>query len=164
MSYEKLDKTKELSFRSYIVQTVEQYITIPTFKSLWYFNSAQDFLSTEDEEMANNKPISYFMLGFGNFANTKKGCEDNPDVFVYYRAQMFQRYFQSDSQASNSHDVLVANLCDLRNGFLRTLELNVPSQQLRLKQLGEITRFQPCEHIVGVFGDWVNFQIEVEVT
>lgn len=163
----KFSQTAESLIRNWIMQIVQDSIpTAERFRSPYYFSTDADYLSFIDQEFVNNYPIEYFMLSFGMYKNSlKKGCEDDPDVFLIYEAQYFRRFHQDNDANENSHDIIVNNMILLRDKVLQRLDIE-PNKKtiLSFDQAGGMVKYEESEYVAGIFGDWFNFEITVEVT
>lgn len=135
------------------------------FKTPHYFASPQDFAGQVEDNYTSEYKVKYAMFSYGVFVDSKtKGCDDDPNVNVNFRLQLYRSIQQAKTGQDNSHDLLINDLVDLRNGFLtdRVIELHNIEHE-GLVQVGDLVRVQQCEHIVNELGNWVNLRVGVEI-
>jgi hypothetical protein len=155
----------DTEFRDFIKSQAESAVSgLTAFKSPWFFQNVADYASALDVPNELNLPIFYLMTSFGDLKDLKKGCDDDPDVFVTYNLELFRRYFQSDDRTKCSHDIVVKSFTLLRDKFLDSMDVSSGKTQSGLKQVGPLIKFRPSNYVLGTFGDWMNLSITFEVT
>lgn len=161
-----LDNTKETQIRDFIVAkamaTLSGEIVTRTRK---LYASPQDFATRNDLVYNTTFKCHYLMFGFlGIRDDATKGCDDDPVTYITYSGQLYADAQEEKDTGPNSHDLLVSQYIDLRNAFLEDrVIVNSKIEHQALVQVGQMVKVQPCEHIVGAVGDWINFTLTVEV-
>lgn len=161
-----LTTARELQIRTFL-QTKAQ-AALPGMKVMRtrkLFASPQDFAARTSQTYIDAFKASYLMISFVGFRDDQsKGCDDDPVSYVTYALQLYRDSQEEKSTGSNSHDLLVADTINLRNAFLvDRVVIAAKIEHQALIQVGEMVKVQPCEHIVGTEGDWLNFRLTVEV-
>lgn len=144
---------------------------LPEYKVLafpYYFSSPQDFASHFDEGVnfdAKTYDVKCAILYYGTFVNSKtKGCEDDPNLFVVLKLQIYRTFRQYKFGEPASHDLLVDDIISARNKLLQNLDIEFNRITIHeIVQMGDMTNVQPCQFVVGDVGDWVNLRIAIEV-
>lgn len=160
----KLNIATESKLRDHIeILASESIPEYEFFRNPVWFSSDKDYLSYISQNYDQNFPIKYLMLSYSGFKDSRtNGCEEDPDVFVFYKLQMFRRYFQDEDD--NSHDELIHDMITFRTKVLNSLDIEKGKTILSFSQSGAMVNYTPSEHIIGVFGDWFNFEMKIEVT
>ncbi len=159
---------RELSFRQFIkAKLITLLLDVPGFDTPYYFAAPQDFAATVEEIFIEGiYKVRYSMLSFAGFVDSKtRGCDENPSVFMNYDIQLFRQDQEARDGQPNSHDLLIQDMCALRESFLRDrdIEQNKVTHSA-LVMRGEMAKALPCEHVSsGVIGDWINFRLTIEV-
>jgi hypothetical protein len=159
-------QTEETLIRNFLV--AKAAATLPSeiiTRTRKLFASSQDFAARTSQTYVAAFKAHYLMISFAGFRDDPtKGCDDDPVTYVTYALQLYRDSQEEKDNKPNSHDLLVTDAIALRNAFLedRVIVANKIEHQA-LVQIGEMIKVQPCEHIVGTAGDWLNFRLTVEV-
>ena len=161
-----LDQAKETVIRDFIVAKAQTALsTEKVFRTRKLFASSQDFAARTTQSYIPAFKAHYLMISLASLRDDpRKGCDDDPVVFITYALQLYRDSQEEKDAKPNSHDMLVRDTLLLRNSFLKDRDI-VGDQIVHqaLVQVGEMVKVQPCEHIVGTLGDWLNFRLTVEV-
>lgn len=159
-------QAKETICRTHIKDTVS--FLLPgenVFRTRKFFASPQDFAAQTNQTYVKGFKTTYFMIQFSHIElSKKKGCDDDPVVWVYYSCQLYRDVQEEKTTGSNSHDLMVNDAITLINGFLDQVQLDSDKiQSYYLEQVGPMIKVQPCEYVLETIGDWINFKIAFEV-
>ena len=139
---------------------------LPTFITPYYWRSQQEFAGMIKEDFDTQFKVNYLIWTLTGFRDSKtKGCDEDPSVFILYKAQLFKEFEEAIDGKPNSHDEIVDQMITLRNRFLvsREIQMNHITHS-GLFQLGPIQAPRQSEHIFeNCVGEWFNFQVEVEI-
>lgn len=130
-----------------------------------YFASPQDFAAFVGDSYVKPYKCKYLIFSYGTFRDSpNKGCDDDPDLFVTFRMQLYRTVQERRAAQSNSHDLLVTDFIALRNAFLINRDIRMSAiVHNALTQTGDMVNAGNSEYIVGDVGDWMNFRVEVEI-
>lgn len=163
------NKTRHTQIVAFLKTKIEE--ALPEYKVLafpYYFASPQDFAASFGEN-SNFDPKTYkvkcAIIYYGNFLNSKtKGCEDDPNLFIALKIQLYRTLQQHTVGDVNSHDLLVDDIIDLRNKLLNNLDIEFNRITIHeIAQMGDMINAQQCQFVVGDLGDWVNLRLTIEV-
>lgn len=156
---------RETTIRDFLVTKAASVLDVPVMRTRKLFQSAQDFATRNSLMYEAAFKCSYFMIAFASFRDdATRGCDDDPVTYITYMMQLYRDSQEEKIGKINSHDQLVVDTINLRNIFLENRSiLDNKIEHQALVQVGEMVKVQPCEHIVGTVGDWLNFRLTVEV-
>lgn len=161
------DESKQALIMDYLkTKSQEAIVGMNIFESPHYFASPQDFAAQVGQSAIYSKEykIKYLIFSFSQFKNLKKGCEEDPNVFLYYKAQLYRTFQQGTLTDPNSHDLLIADLIKLRNYMLNSADIVTNQITIHdIEQLGDMVNIQQSNFVVGDIGDWVNLRFTIEV-
>lgn len=166
-----LTATVEKNTRAWFKSELEPVIPGLTVVSTpYYFTSKQDFIKQSGGTWVNDEQsrVNYLMINYSNFVDVyNEICEDNPNVLVTYRMQLFKEFEEVRSDGSHSTDDLVAQFIAIKNYLLDHTDILTISDTVvshrNIFQFENAVLFKPCEHVVKCIGDWLNLGIQVEV-
>jgi hypothetical protein len=157
----------------FIINLLEQKAkeALPEHKVLkfpYYFASPQDFAAQYEESATYSEKtykVKYLMFEYGTFVNSKtKGCEDDPNLILSLKFQLYRTLQQHKIGDVNSHDLLVSDVIAIRNKLLGNLDLEYNRVTIQdIIQMGDMITAQPCQFVIGDLGDWVNVRLNIEV-